>query len=73
MNIINVPNLDGDKDLKVFHTGSNEEAAEHQRVMNARGAFSLNYMKEKGWGDSIIELDIQQIMEIRSQPGWKTP
>lgn len=53
--------------------GTDAEAAEHQRVINARGEFSFRYMKEKGWGDKLEDLSIQQILEIREQKEWKNP
>lgn len=31
------------------------------------------YMAEQGWGDDIAMLTIAQILQIRDQPGWKTP
>jgi hypothetical protein len=69
MNILKPPFGGG----HIVHMGSSEDAVEHQRVISARGKFSLQYMKEKGWGDDPIKLSIQQIMEIREQPEWKKP
>lgn len=49
----------------------NDDDAE--RIINKRAKFSLQYMKEKGWGDDVTALSIKQILEIREQPGWKKP
>lgn len=67
-NVINIP-----YGLKVVHFGTDKEAAEHQRVLYARGAFAEKYMKEKGWGENFTDLSIKQIMEIREQKEWKRP
>lgn len=58
---------------KVLHPGTKEEANEHQRIIDARGAFVQQYIKEKGWSESFADLSIDQIMEIRTQEGWKNP
>jgi len=67
---INLPLSQG---IKAVHVGTDDEAVEHQRVLNARAAFSKEYMKKKGWGENILDLSIEQIMEIRAQEGWKNP
>lgn len=59
--------------MKAFNFGTKEEADKEQQILNARHAFSMQYMKEKGWGEDFTQLSIQQIMEIRSQEGWKNP
>lgn len=62
----------------VIHTGSDQEAEEHQNFLTARAEFVANYCREKGWpvpGDPGFEeaISFEQIMEIREQPGWKDP
>ncbi len=69
MNIIDLP-FDGGQ---AIHFGNKEEGTEHQRVIDARATFSLQYMKEKDWGDNLEQLTIPQIMEIRSQKEWINP
>ena len=44
-----------------------------QQMCRARLRFSMRYAKERGWGDSLDELSIDQLLEIRQQPGWLTP
>ncbi len=69
MNIIDAPLGGG----KIAHFGTNEEATELQRGINARAEFALRYMKEKGWGDDPTKISITQLMEIRAQEDWKNP
>ena len=61
----------------VLHTGTDEEAAQHQRMIDARHKFIVAYCREKGWsipGEADFhELSMTQILEIRAQPGWKNP
>lgn len=52
---------------------TDEEAREYEAFMQARHRFVQAYVKEKGWPSEIPELSIEQIMEIRNQPGWKIP
>lgn len=54
-----------------LHLGSDEEGREHQALIDARHRFVMNYMKAKGWGDTVEDLSIPQLMEIREAPGWK--
>jgi len=56
---------------KIVHMGTNAE--EVQRVVTARGAFTLAYMERMGWGTDPGQLTIEQILEIREQPEWKNP
>jgi hypothetical protein len=53
--------------------GSDQEVKAEQEFINKRAAFTLKYMKEKGWGEDIEKLSIDQLMEIRDQPEWKNP
>lgn len=52
--------------------GSQEDAVAMQLKIQARHEFSLGYMAKMGWGDVPGRLTIEQIVEIRSQPEWKT-
>lgn len=45
---------------------------ELDKILQARHQFVLDYIKQKGWG-SVETLTLHQIMEIRSQEGWKNP
>ncbi len=58
---------------RVIHLGDDESATETQRVLDARGAFTLAYMEKQGWGEDVGRLTVEQIMEIREQPEWKKP
>lgn len=44
---------------------------ETRRVLGGRQAFVAEYCREKGWNPD--NLTIPQIMQIRSQDGWKSP
>lgn len=66
--IVNIPDVG-----QAVHFGTDEEAAEHERKLTARGEFAKAYMREKGWPDKMLDLTIEQIMEIREQDGWKSP
>lgn len=73
MTKINVPGFG-----PVFHSGSPEEVEKHQRLVNARMEFTMNYCREKGWpvpGEPNFEerISIEQVLEVRAQPGWKFP
>ena len=65
--------IDTPMGAKVIHMGSDEDAVELQRVLNARHAFILGYMVTKGWAGSPEDLSMEQILEIRQQEGWKNP
>ena len=45
-------------------------SAELQRLLILRSGFSEVYAKTKGWA---WPLSLEQVMEIRSQEGWKRP
>jgi hypothetical protein len=49
-------------------TGASKEMA---ATLKGREAFILSYCKSKEWSPD--DLEITQIMEIRSQEGWKSP
>jgi hypothetical protein len=55
----------------VFTT--DEASEEMQRVIDSRHAFAVAYAKAKGWPEDLGALTMKQILEIRSQDGWKTP
>jgi len=59
--------------MKAFHVGSDEEARRIEDLARKRVAFATDYMVEKGWGTNPDLLSIEQILEIRAQPGWKEP
>lgn len=40
-------------------------------ILTARQSFVTTYCQEKGW--DINNLEMSQLLEIRSQPGWKNP
>ena len=48
-------------------------SAEQEAVLMGRDAFIKAYCKEKGWGEDIGKLSLEQVMEIRRQDGWKNP
>ena len=41
------------------------------KLLQARQKFVENYCCEKGW--DILNLSIDQLMEVRNQPGWQNP
>jgi len=44
--------------------------------MEARVDFAINYAIDKGWlknGDDPTQMSFDQMIEIRSQSGWKNP
>lgn len=50
-----------------------ESADEAARIVAARDRFWKAYAKERGWPLDPVKLSIDQILEIRKQPGWKDP
>jgi len=42
-------------------------------ALQKRHDFSMAYCKEKGWPQDAEKLTIDQILEIRKQPGWINP
>jgi hypothetical protein len=58
----------------ILPTGTSDKEAEaHQSFLEARYRFAMEYATRKGWPTNIDDLSFEQIMEIRTQPGWKTP
>jgi hypothetical protein len=60
------------------HVGAQEEGDAIAKLVEARGAFSLEYARRQGWigPDEKLnpeKLSLDQIMEIREQLGWKEP
>ena len=46
---------------------------DQENYLQARGMFDKAYREKRGWPADIKELTIDQIIEIRSQDGWKNP
>lgn len=69
MPIIKLPNNIG----SVVTTGTQEEADKTKSILDARYAFSQRYCKEQGWSTDVADLSLEQILQIRSQEGWKNP
>jgi hypothetical protein len=46
---------------------------EDQALLRARGEFAKKYCESKGWSVDPEKLSFEQIIEIRSQDGWKQP
>jgi hypothetical protein len=44
---------------------------EQHDILRRRGEFVAAYCKAKGW--DVATLTLPQVLEIRSQPGWKNP
>ena len=42
-----------------------------QRKIASRHEFSMDYCRRHGWPEDPTKLSISQIMEIRSEQGWK--
>jgi hypothetical protein len=40
-------------------------------ILTARVAFVEQYCREKGW--DMLKLTIDQLLEVRAQPGWQNP
>lgn len=56
-----------------FSTSPPEKAARAQALLDARYAFVQKFGAEKGWGTDPTKFTIDQILEMREQPGWKNP
>lgn len=41
------------------------------KVLTGRQAFVEKYCKDRGW--DMLNLTIEQLLEVRAQPGWKEP
>lgn len=62
----------------VLHPGTKEEVDRHQKFVTARMTFVLSYCQERCWpvpGEPDFEkrITMEQVLEIRDQPGWKDP
>lgn len=57
----------------VVLTGDDAQNAETVRIIEARYAFGVAFCEKMGWPTDFAKLSIEQILEVRSQPGWKTP
>lgn len=57
----------------VFLFGTEAEIAEQERVLYGRHAFMVGYCSSRGWPTDGAQLSIEQVLEIRSQDGWKNP
>lgn len=69
MKTVQLPGIEG----SVVLLGTDEENREAERIFAARYAFSQRYCAEKGWPLDPGDLGLEQILEIRTQPGWKNP
>jgi len=73
MKVVKIPGIGA-----VFHPGTDDEVDKHQKLMNARMTFTMKYCRAMGWpvpGEPNFEerITIDQILEVRAQPGWKFP
>ena len=59
--------------MTAFSLGTEEEAKAMEDIAWKRHEFALSYAREKDWGDDLEALSVEQIIEIREQPGWKKP
>lgn len=57
----------------VFLFGTAESIAEQERILYGRHAFYVAYCEARGWPTDGAKLTMEQILEIRSQDGWKNP
>ena len=48
-------------------------STDQEACLQARGVFFKEYCKNKGWPIDADKLNIDQILEIRTQDGWKNP
>jgi Arc/MetJ family transcription regulator len=53
--------------------GGLDGMVDRDEFLSARRDFSKKYAAEQGWGDDLEKLSMDQIMEIRTQEGWKDP
>ena len=52
---------------------SMEDHIKSNPVLAGRAKFAEEYCKKKGWPTEIEKLSIDQLLEVRAQPGWKNP
>lgn len=69
MPIIDLPGNVG----SVVVRGTQADADKTKAVFDARHAFALKYCQEQGWSTELGKLSIEQILQIRSQEGWRNP
>ena len=48
-------------------------APEQEELLRKRAAFVETYCAAKGWSSDASNLSMDQLLEIRDQPGWKNP
>lgn len=48
-------------------------SADQQDLLQTRAAFAEKYCADNGWPSDMGQLSIEQILEIRKQPGWQNP
>lgn len=48
-----------------------EAFPDHSDLLRKRGEFVRAYCAERGWDPGHLEVD--QLLEVRAQPGWKQP
>ena len=41
------------------------------KILNGRRVFVEKYCGDRGW--DMLNLTIEQLLEVRNQPGWKNP
>lgn len=68
MKVINAPGIG-----PVVHPGTDAEADEAQRILNARARFVEDYCRARGWPTDPKELSISQLLEATSQEAWLKP
>jgi len=68
-----MPKIELPNGTTVFTHGTQAEADRQKKFLEARYAFSKKYAKEKGWGEDLDKLSLDQIFEIRKQAGWQSP
>ncbi len=59
--------------MSILHLGTDAEAEAAEDLITRRHKFAQAYCAEKGWPSDPTELSIEQILEIREQPGWQDP
>jgi hypothetical protein len=59
--------------LSAFHPGTDAEAEAAEDLIARRHKFVQEFCASKGWPTDPTELSIEQILEIREQPGWQDP
>ena len=65
--------LPGKRGPSVFHPGTDEQIKEYEEGLERRHRFIVKYCASRGWPSDASELSMDQIMEVRKQPGWIDP